>query len=408
MRILFVTPYIPSVVRVRPYHLIRTLAALGHQVHLVALQPPEDRGAPIDTLREACAQIDLFPLARLRTLWNAFTALPTRRSLQAAYSHHPQAERHLRQLVAAGGFDVLHVEHLRGAVLADGVRDIPRVWDSVDSIAFLFEQSSRLAPRLRQRLIARLDLGRTRHFEARAPSHFDRTLVTSPADAQALARLAVQPIDDRIEVVPNGVDLDYFTPGDADGDRPPAILFSGKMSYHANGAAALYLAREIMPRIWAQCPETQLLIVGKDPTAAVRALSEDTRVTVTGTVDDVRPYFRRATLSLAPMLYGAGIQNKVLEAMASGVPVVATPTVCNSLKVIPDQDILLGDVPDQLAAHAVRILKDPLLRRGLSRAGRQYVERHHCWADIVRRLVSIYEQSVCAPANSSTGVNTGL
>jgi glycosyltransferase involved in cell wall biosynthesis len=280
---------------------------------------------------------------------------------------------------------------LRCAVLASSLRGIPRVFDSVDSIAHLFEQTGRLAPRLRQRLIARLELGRTRHFEARAPLHFERTLVTSLADAQALRALAGERANGRIVVLPNGVDLDYFRPAGAAHD-PATIVFSGKMSYHANSAAALYLAREIMPRVWTQRPDAQLLIVGKDPSSAVRALSVDPRIAVTGFVDDVRPYFARATVAVAPLLYGAGIQNKVLEAMAGGVPVVTISNVNSSLKAQPGQDILIGDNAEQLANHALRVIEDSALQRTLGQAGRQYVEHHHDWREIGRQLVAVYEK----------------
>jgi len=376
---------------VRPYNLIRTLAILGHEVHLVTLQPPEDRGASIASLCDVCEQVDVFPLSRARTLWNALIALPSALPLQAAYSRHPQAERHLRRLVETGRYDVVHIEHLRGVVLVDGLTGLPRVFDSVDSITHLFEQASRLAPRFRQRLMARIDLGRTHRFEARALLQFDCTLVTSPVDAQALQSLAGGHANGRVVVLPNGVDLDYFRPSDMDCD-PATILFSGKMSYHANAAAALYLAREIMPRIWKQRPDATLMIVGKDPTSAVRALSADPRVIVTGFVDDLRPYFARATIAISPLLYGAGIQNKVLEAMASGVPVVAAPSVCSALHARPGQELLVGEGADQFARHALNLMNDPALRRAIGQAGRKYVERHHNWTEIVRDLVAAYEK----------------
>jgi len=390
MRILFVVPYIPSLIRVRSYNLIRTLAALGQRVHLVALQPPEDRHASIDNLRDFCEQVDVFPLSRARTLWNALTALPSRLPLQAAYSHHPQAEGHLRRLVKTGQFDVAHIEHLRGAVLAEALIGIPRVFDSVDSIAYLFEQAGRLAPRLGQRLVARIDLGRTRRFEARAPTRFERTLVTSAIDAQAIQSLAGDRVGGRIALLPNGVDLNYFSPSGTAPD-PATVLFSGKMSYHANVAAALYLGHEIMPLVWRQRPDAKLMIAGKDPTPAIRALSADPRVVVTGFVDDLRPIFARATLAVSPLLYGAGTQYKVLEAMASGVPVVATRRVVGGLQARPGQDLLVGESADQFAQHILNLIDDPALRRRIGSAGRQYVERHHNWTGIVRGLIDIYQ-----------------
>ena len=392
MRILFVVPYIPSLVRVRSYNLIRSLAALGHRIHLVALQPPEDRSSPIEPLHAFCERIDVFPLTRVRTLLNAALALPARLPLQAAYSHHPQAERHVRALAATGGYDALHVEHLRGVVLAEQANGLPRVFDSVDSIAYLFDQTRRMAPRLSQRLMAAFDLGRTRHFEARAPFRYDHVVVTSPVDLQAIQHLAGGDSAQRMSILPNGVDLDYFRPNSA---RPDAatVLFSGKLSYHANVAAALYLGREIMPRVWQHRPDTRLLLVGKNPAPALLELGADPRVTLTGYVDDLRPYFAHATLAASPLRYGAGVQNKVLEAMASGVPVVATPRVVDSLQAEPERDLLVSEDAPQLARHVLSLIERPDRRRAIGSAGRRYVERCHDWLPIGARLSEIYRRA---------------
>ena len=392
MRILFVSPYIPSAVRVRPYQIIRALAADGHSLHLVALRPPEDEWAPVDALREVCEQVDVFPMTRARTLWNGLAALPGRLPLQAAYSHHPGLERHLRQIASRGTFDVLHVEHLRGAVLAGNLSAVPRVFDSVDSITLLFGQAAKQAPRLSQRLMAVVDLGRTRRFEARAPLEFERTLVTSPLDREEFIRLAGPAAERSVVVIPNGVDTSYFRPGGEPSD-PPTVLFSGKMSYHANASAALFLARQVMPHVWKIRPEVRLVIAGKGPTPDVLALAAHRQVEVTGYVEDMRPFFGRATLAAAPILYGAGIQNKILEAMASGVPVVTTSVACGALHAQADRDFLVGDSADDIARQILRVLQDRDLRERLAAAGRQYVEQHHDWRQIGRLLVAVYREA---------------
>ncbi len=395
MRILFVAPYVPSAIRVRPYQLIRALAAEGHLVHLVALRPPEDEWAPVDALRETCASLVVFPMSRARTLLNGLMALPGRRPLQAAYSHHPDLERHLAAIADPNAFDVLHVEHLRGAVLAARATRLPRVFDAVDSITLLFEQAARQAPGLSQRAMAIAELRRTRRFEARAPWQFDRTVVTSPLDRDAFVRLAGAEAAQRIVVVPNGVDTAYFRP-----DRPPAaaplVLLSGKMSYHANAAAALFLARDVMPDVWKTCPDARLAIVGKGPSSELLALAADPRVAVTGFVDDLRPWFERATVAVAPMLYSVGIQNKILEAMASGVPVVTTSRTGGSLLAEPGRDFLMGDSAREIARHVARVLLDADLQVQLGAAGRRYVEAHHDWRTVVRGLAAVYEDARAA------------
>src|SRR5581483_774337 len=118
------------------------------------------------------------------------------------------------------------------------------------------------------------------------------------------------------------------------------VLFTGKMSYHANEATALHLARQIMPLVWERCPNAKLVIAGKDPSPAIRHLSRDPRVIVTGFVEDLRPFFWSATVVAAPLVYGTGIQNKVLEAMACGVPVVASPAACEGIGATAGQTLV--------------------------------------------------------------------
>lgn len=392
MRILFVAPYVPSRVRVRPYEFIRTLSALGHSVHVVALQPPEDRWASDAALRASADQVEVFVLARARTLVNTARALAGRQPLQAAYSHHPEARRRLQALVRGGRFDVLHVEHLRGVRLVRDLAGIPVVFDAVDSIAHLFAQTARSAPRLPQRLLARLDLRRTQRFEARAPFLFQRTLVTSAADREAFERLAGTRAHGRVTVVPNGVDWRYFEQPTRCPDAA-TVLFSGKMSYHANAAAALHLARDVMPRVWEQRRDARLLIAGKDPPPQVRALAADPRIEVTGYLEDLRPLFRRATVAVAPMVYGAGIQNKVLEAMASGVPIVVSPQACAGLHAEAAVDLIVAAAPDEMAREILRVCDDENLQDRLRAAARAYVRRHHDWAAIGRALADVYDEA---------------
>jgi len=211
------------------------------------LRPPEDGWAPDAALRDVCERVDEFPLSRSRTLVNAGLAFVGHEPLQAAYARHAGASGRLAALVASEAFDVLHVEHLRGVKLIEGLEGIPIVFDAVDSIAHLFEQTARSAARWQQRLTARLDLRRTERFEARVPYRFPRMLVTSPVDKDAFVQLAGPASAARIDVLPNGVDWEYFTRGS--GAREPAtVIFTGKMSYHANEAAALELAQRVMPR----------------------------------------------------------------------------------------------------------------------------------------------------------------
>jgi len=391
MRILFVVPYVPSMTRNRSLGFIRALSALGHAVHVVALRPPEDRWAPVDDVEPHCARLEIFDLTRWQTLLNAARALPSRLPLQMAYGQHLAAQQRVRALASAGRFDVLHVEHLRGVLLATGVGGVPTLFDAVDSISLLFEQTACRAPHWRQRAMARFDLARTRRFEARAPFAFDRLVVTSERDREAFTSMAGPEAAPRMGVVSNGVALrrmDARTP-----DGAPMVLFTGKMSYHANAAAAHLLATDIMPRVWRSRPDSRLVIAGKDPSAALLALASDARIRVTGFISDLPALIQTATVAIAPLSYAVGVQNKVLEAMASGVAVVASQVAAAGIAATPGRDWLVSETSADLAADVARLLEDSALRERIGEAGRRFVEVNHRWDICAGRLVSEYDRA---------------
>ena len=164
------------------------------------------------------------------------------------------------------------------------------------------------------------------------------------------------------------------------------------MSYHANVASVPYLAHEIMPLIWRARRGVKLWVVGQAPTRAVQALGRDERVKVTGFVPDLRPYLAQATVAVSPIRYGVGIQNKVLEAMAMGTPVVTSSQAHLALQGRPGEDLLVGGSPATFAEEVLRPLGDSVLRRELGANGRRYVEEHHNWFVIAENLGRVYEQ----------------
>jgi sugar transferase (PEP-CTERM/EpsH1 system associated) len=406
MNVLFVVPYVPSLIRVRPFNLIRYLSARGHRVTVATLWTDKSEIESIDRLQENCARVNSVYMPGWRSMWNCLRALPSGDPLQTVYSWEPELARWLASMLSHKNgypedFDVIHVEHLRGAryglFLKSQFRslDLPIVWDSVDSISLLFRQAMVQSKSVFSRGLTRFELGRTESFEARLVKQFDRVLVTSSTDKQSF--LALEPGLDqaaRISVLPNGVDLDYFRPDEKVEREPATLVVSGKMSYHANVAMVMRLVNEIMPHVWKRRPDVKILVVGKDPPRQLQSLSQDPRIIVTGTVNDLRPYLQKATIAVAPIVYSAGIQNKVLEALACSTPVIASPQAVSALELIPGQDLCTAEKPDEFANSILALLSDPERRKQLGKAGREYVESHHRWFSIVEKLEQIYEQAI--------------
>ncbi|MEI8305974.1 MAG: glycosyltransferase [Chloroflexales bacterium] len=401
MRILMITPYPPSPIRVRALHLLRGLAQRGHTLHLLCPVHNQAEARDLESLRPICAEIVGVPTHRSAALAACLRALPTSLPLQAAYELQPALVAAARAAIIGGNFDVVHIEHLRAAQVALAATAglpaaPPLLLDAVDCISLLFERALRGSPALGPRLIAMLDLARTRRYEADYAAHFAGVVVTSPEDAWAIETLRAQrgaPSRSAPQVVANGVDLAYFAPRHCPRD-PATVIFSGKMSYHANHAAALFLLAEIMPRVWRDHPEVNVIIAGAQPAPQIRAFARDPRVVVTGYVPDLRPFLARATLAVAPMRYGVGIQNKVLEAMASGTPVITSRQTTQALTALPGRDLLVAEGASDFAQQMIALLANPQHCRDISNHACQYVARHHSWAASVATLENCYAHAI--------------
>ena len=393
-RILFVTPYVPSRLRTRPHGFLRTLAKRGHRLALVTAASSAREESDAAALAPWCEKVTVVRVSPARSLLNCALGSVGSVPFQALYTHSPALAAAVRDELGRGGYDLLHVEHLRAARLALEVGGVARVFDSVDCITDLFEHAARDAPSRPSRWRARLDLERTRLYEGWLWRQFDAALVTTAADREALLRLPAVPRsgdDEHLAVVPNGVELDYFSPA-SEPRRDDEIVFVGRMGYHANVAAAVRLVEEIMPAVWAARPEMNVTIVGAEPAATVEALGRrDARVTVTGAVPDVRPYLRRATLAACPLVYAAGIQNKVLEAMACGTPVVTSTDVARGLALKAADAVLQADDNAAFSHQILLLLDDAERRRRLGDAGRAQVAAAHDWNLVVARLEELYQ-----------------
>jgi glycosyltransferase involved in cell wall biosynthesis len=403
MKIAYIVPYVPNLIRTRPYNLINHLSALGHDVSVYTLGSSLQDLQDAEALRAKVSAVYFEKQPVWYSLLNCMLALPTRQPLQTIYSWNPGLADHLMNHLDAKNvstkFDVVHVEHLRGSrygrFIKSRLADVPVVWDSVDCISHLFKQAASRSGSLFGRFVTRFELSRTQRAEGELVGLFDQVLVTSETDKQALLNLIPAGTNPApIHVLSNGVDLDYFHPRRDILRDPETLVFSGKMSYHANVSMVRHLVSAIMPKIWRRRPKTRLVIVGKDPSADIRNLAINPLVTVTGTVDDIRPYLWKATVAVVPLVYGAGIQNKILEAMACGTPVVTTQAALPSLQVQSGKDILAAGDDDGFALEVIRLLEDQKLQREVGDAGAAYVRNYHNWASKAKDMLAIYEASI--------------
>jgi glycosyltransferase involved in cell wall biosynthesis len=388
MKILFVAPYPISRIRIRSYGFVSQLSKV-HDVTVLVLCSSEQDTTDTQTLQNE--GLHIIPIAdkRVWKLLRTLKALFTTKPLQVAFDASPALRTAIHEQLSTGQFDLLHIEFIRALGALPYELPVPMVWDAVDCISRLYEQGAyfRATPMLR--VIGAIEARRTRAYERIQLTRFRHVLVTSERDRQAFLTIAKDTNSAEITVLPHGVDQEYCRP--YGGERhAETLVFSGKMSFHANIAGALHLVKDIMPLIWQKRPGVRLIIAGSKPPASIRRLAQDERIEVTGYAADMRPYIEQAQVAVCPLPYAVGIQNKILEAMALGTPVVASSYAAGGLITSTDQHLLIADQPSEFAASVLRLLDDSDQWARLSQHGLEYIATHHNWIHIVEQLTAIY------------------
>lgn len=393
MRVLFLTTRFPVPTRrgdqVRGIHQLRLLAR-RHEVTLCAVVPTTPSAAERAEVEALGVHVDVVPLGwagAVPALGRVLVGDP--RPLQVLLYARRRARARVAQLIATGRFDVVHAQLVRAATYLPAAGGPPVVVDLIDALSANFARRARHE---------RGPLALVSGFEARRLGRFERALlgrvhaglVVSEAERAAIGA-------PNLRVVPNGVDVDVF--GYRENGRPPArVLFTGNLGYFPNVDAVRWLVGDIFPRVRSARPEAELRLVGARPARAVQALAGAPGVSLAGDVPAMPPELGAATVAVVPMRAGSGLQNKVLEAMAVGTPVVATPRAIAALAVRPGEDLLVAEDAAGIAAAVVDLLCDPDRARTMARAARAVVERRYRWEACAAGVEAAWESAVRRPS----------
>ncbi|MEO0560626.1 MAG: glycosyltransferase family 4 protein [Chloroflexota bacterium] len=370
------------------YHVARELHAMGVTVDLIAFAEESSDWSlgeqqHYNSYFNEMTLFDARPRPTSELLRRAL--LPGARfPSEAAHSFVPEAWRAIERQVAMVDYDAVHlfggVQVYEFAVSLNSVRTVITPYESY---ALLLRRSIAAGE---GGIGARARLWTARRYEGFMYAPYDVVTVLSEQDRDEL--LSFNPGYD-VRVIPNGIDIGRFPRVSTERDSSH-LLFLGNYDYGPNTDAALWLARDIFPRVLTAHPDARLTLVGNAPPPELQALSDD-RIAVTGRVPDVRDYLNRATVFVCGLRYGAGIKNKVLEALASGCPVVATPLSVDGIDVVDGESVLLADDAAAIAAATGRVLSDGELASRLRDNGRRVIEDGYTWGAVARAYAALYE-----------------
>ena len=383
MKILVVLPRFPYPLekgdKLRAYNQLRRLAR-SNKVYLFCTSHCELGKDDLEAVEVFCTDVKIVKASKLHSIVNASLFFLTGRSLQVGYWSSCATRKAFRKYEQEVQPDVLYCQMVRTMTWVAKSKT-PKVIDFQDALSLNVRRRARFSSGLWKAILMHESKSLER-AERKALRLFNRHTVISKTDRRAI----IHGGNAYIDLVPNGIDSEYFAPQPT--DKTTDIVFCGNMQYEPNVTAAKYLIQRVMPKVWRKMPDTTVTLAGANPAKEVQALAGK-KVTVTGRVDDIRPYYLSAKIFVAPMLSGSGLQNKLLEAMSMGIPCVTTMVANSSLGASNRRDILVGKCAEATASHIVRLLGDEQLREQLSANGRHFVLKNYSWEKSVALLEEI-------------------
>jgi len=383
--------------KLRTWHLMRHLAARHDITYLSFAEPdqmaPDGRTASrsqLDGMREVASRLEVVPRAdpgkgSLRFYADAARHLADPLPYAVAKYRSRAYARRLRALLADTPFDVIVCDFLFPAVNLPGTLPCPAVIFTHNVEAEIWRRHAETQQGSVGRMLYRTQHRRMLRYEGRTLARFDGVLAVSDADRDTFAQLYPGAIRRQVHVVPTGVDTAYFGPAVSDA-ASRQLVFTGSMDWLPNEDAMQFFCRDVLPLIRAQEPGVHLSIVGRAPTPAVQRLAADHAVTVTGRVDDVRPYMGDAAVYIVPLRIGGGTRLKIFEAMSMGKAVVSTAVGAEGLPVIDHEHLVLADGPDAFAGAVVNLLRNVPRRRRFEAAARTLVVDRYDWSAVAGEL----------------------
>ena len=365
---------------------LETLSCLSrhHDVTVVTTHGPGDDPEGLRRRLPHCARIVSIPFVAPRAgTW------PFMRALAASWCTPSPVDLwkwrskavfdEVREQLAGGAIDVCVADFLVAMANIPAAPHVPVVLFEHNVEHMIWQRVARLERRPWRRALLEIEAWKVRQAERRACTAADLVVAVSEDDRRRLQALAP---GSRCVATPTGVDVTYFQPTTPRREDPHRLVFTGSMDWFPNEDAILFFLDAILPRIRAQVPAVTLSVVGRNPSARLRAAAEGAGVVVTGTVDDVRPYVDEAAVYVVPLRAGGGTRLKIFEALAMGKAVVSTTVGAEGLDLTHGRDVAIADQPDEFAQTVIALLCDPGRRHALGHAGRLLVQRRYSWEQV--------------------------
>lgn len=362
--------------KLRVYHQIKGLAK-NHEIILIALTDKPVKQEHIKQLEPLCKSIYTFRLRKFFTYTRVLWWFLMGKSIQIAYFTNNKIRRQIEQIIFKEKPDHIYCQLVRMAEYVKDIFHVSKTLDYMDAFSKGMERQAADTP-FPLNFVYKEEAKRLKEYESKIFYEFDLKTIISSQDRDCIKC----PYKEQISIVPNGVDVDEFYFQTDRAKKTTDLLFVGNMSYYPNVKAAEYLVEKILT---ASSLKLSVEIAGANPAPQVLSLASE-QVIVSGWVDDIVKTYHGAKLFIAPLFHGSGLQNKILEAMASGVPVITTTQTNNAIKAVPGHEIMVADDATEFNEAIEKLLADESLYQQLRKNARTFVEQKYSWNVFVSDL----------------------
>lgn len=368
--------------KLRAFHQIKELSK-KNEIILCALNPDRklDKQKAFSALQPYCRSINFLDLPWYGRGWNMLLSFFMNLPFQCGYFYNSKAASKVKQLINEYKPEHIYCQLVRTAEYVKNI-NIPKTIDYQDVFSYGMKRRISKSP-FYARPFMKMEYKRLMAYEEKVFDIFDNKTIISYPDR----KLIPHPEREKIHVIPNGVDHDFFSPR-AD-EKIYDLLFTGNMAYPPNVDAAEFLANEIMPWVWKSKPDAKLMLAGASPDKRVVALSSK-NIEVSGWMDDIRDAYASAKIFIAPMRIGTGLQNKLLEAMSMKIPSITTPLANDALQAKDGIEILIGENSEDLAEKIISLLNDKDLHQKIANNGFSFVRNNYSWKEATEKLNQIF------------------
>lgn len=385
MKTLFLTSRLPFPPnrgdKLRVFNFVKNLSQNGQVIHLLSFIISNKEKGYLSELYKFCEKINTVLLPPFASNFQAVFGLLDKIPLQVSYYRSNKMFREVKRMMDENKYDVIYVHLFRMAPYVLNCKDVYKIVDLTDVVSKEIELSISHRSGIKK-WIYNVEFPRIRSYETKISSEFDETWVISKYESELLRKYSPY---SKIEVVPNGVDTDCFKPLNLEKDSF-RLIFVGNLQIDHNIDAILYFYKEIFPVIKRKIPQTKFYIVGASPDYRLNSLAKDKNVIITGLVGDLNLYLNQANIFVAPMRFSAGVQNKILEAMSAGLPVVCTDLANQGIKATPEREILIANNPLHFAEQLLYLSENSERCKAIGLNAREFVKSNFDWKAVVEKF----------------------